>query len=75
MAKPQKESKDAGVRENQVIVTAKRALGINKLYIAIAIIIGLGVLFLLNPTYVNLSKSTNQRSKYRLDCERQGRSQ
>lgn len=59
MAKPQKDNKDAEVRENQVIVTAKRALGINKLYIVIAIIIGLGVLFLLNPTVVNLSKSTN----------------
>ena len=59
MAKPQNHGKGAGLRENQVLVTAKRALGINKLYPVIAIIIGLGVLFLLNPTYVNLSNPSN----------------
>jgi hypothetical protein len=59
MTKPQNESKNTELRENQVIVTAKRALGINKFYIAIAIIIGFGVLFFLNPTYVNLSIYSN----------------
>lgn len=50
-------------RENQTLVTAKRALGISKFYIAYAIVIGLGVLFILNPTYINLhnySNATNQ---------------
>jgi hypothetical protein len=58
MAKRQNRSMGTELRENQVIVTAKRALGLNKFYIAIAIIIGLGVLFLLNPTYTYLSKSS-----------------
>ena len=59
MAKPQNDSKGTQFRVNQVIVTAKRALGINKLYIVIAIIIGLGVLFFLNPTYTNISNSSS----------------
>jgi hypothetical protein len=57
MAKTRNERRGTEFRENQVIVTAKRALGINKLYIVIAIIIGFGVLFFLNPTYTNISNS------------------
>jgi len=57
MVKPQ--NKGTELRENQVIVTAKRAFGINKLYFVIAIAIGLGVLLFLNPTYINLAKSSN----------------
>jgi hypothetical protein len=58
MTEPQR-SKNTGLRENQVIVTAKRALGMNKFYVAIAIVIGLGVLLFLNPTYANFSQHTN----------------
>lgn len=59
MTKSQSKSTDIEVRENQIIVTAKRALGLNKFYVAIAIIIGIGVLIFLNPTYVNISKYSN----------------
>jgi hypothetical protein len=59
MAKTQNDGKSTGFTENQVIVTAKRALGLNKFYVAIAIVIGIGVLLFLNPTYVNLSKYSN----------------
>jgi hypothetical protein len=55
MAKPQNGSKDADFRENQVVVTAKRALGLNKFYIALGAIIGVGSLFLLNSSYATAS--------------------
>jgi hypothetical protein len=55
MAKLQNGSKDTEYKENQIIVTAKRALGLSKFYVAIAIAIGLGDLFLINPTYANSS--------------------
>ena len=59
MAKSQNSGRGIELKENQIIVTAKRAVGINKYYVAIAIIIGLGVLFFLNPTYANLSNPSN----------------
>jgi len=46
-------------RENQLVVTAKRALGLNKFYVAIAIAIGVGVLIFLNPTYINTAAYTS----------------
>jgi len=49
------QSKDTEFKENQIIVTAKRALGLSKYYVALAIVIGLGVIFFLNPTYANSS--------------------
>jgi hypothetical protein len=55
MAGEQNRTKDAEVRENQIVVTAKRALGLNKFYLAVAIAIGLGALFFLNPTYADSS--------------------
>jgi hypothetical protein len=63
MAKPQNDGKSTGFRENQVIVTAKRALGLNKFYVAIAIVIGIGVLLFLNPTYANLSNHSNSTNQ------------
>ena len=59
MAKPQDEGKDTQFKENQILVAAKRAVGLNKFYVAIAVAIGLGVLFLLVPTYVNSSGPGN----------------
>jgi hypothetical protein len=50
---------DTGFRENQIVVAAKRALGLNKFYLAVAIAIGLGVLFFLNPTLATSSNSSN----------------
>jgi hypothetical protein len=58
VAKPQNESKGTEFKENQIVVTAKRALGLNKYYVAIAIVIGLGVLFVLDPTYANSSNNS-----------------
>jgi hypothetical protein len=63
MAKPQNRGRGTEFRENQVIVTAKRALGLSRFYVVIAVAIGLGVLFLLNPTYVNISKYSNSSSQ------------
>jgi hypothetical protein len=59
MARTTKREQDPQFRENQILSTAKRALGLNKYYVVIAIIIGLGVLFLLVPTYVNSSGPGN----------------
>jgi hypothetical protein len=58
VAKPQNDGKGTQFKENQVIVAAKRALGLNKFYVAIAVAIGLGVLFVLNPAYANASSHT-----------------
>jgi hypothetical protein len=49
------QSKNREYKENQIVVTAKRALGLSKFYIGIAVAIGLGDLFLINPTYANSS--------------------
>jgi hypothetical protein len=57
-AKTQGASEDEGIRENQIVVTAKRALGLNKFYLAVAIAIGVGVLFFLNPTYADSSSQS-----------------
>jgi hypothetical protein len=59
MAKTTGREQDTGFRENQIIVAAKRALGLNKFYVAIAIAIGLGVIFFLNPTLATSSTSSN----------------
>ena len=59
MAKTTTREQDTGFRENQIIVAAKRALGLNKFYLAVAIAIGLGVLFFLNPTLATSSTSSN----------------
>lgn len=58
MAKPDGEGKDTEFKENQTLVTAKRAVGLNKFYVAIAIAIGLGVLFVLNPNLASVSSSS-----------------
>jgi hypothetical protein len=62
MAKPRDESKDTEFKENQVLVAAKRAVGLNKFYVAIAVAIGLGVLFILNPAYANASSHSTGAS-------------
>lgn len=62
MAKPQDEGNDTQFKENQILVAAKRALGLNKFYVAIAVAIGLGVLFILNPAYANASSHSTGAS-------------
>jgi hypothetical protein len=49
-------------RENQTIVTAKRALGLSKMYLAIAIILGIAVVFFLDPTYLGAASTSNSIS-------------
>lgn len=49
---------DPRIEENQIIVTAKRALGLNRFYVAIATFIGLGALSFLDPTFANPSNHT-----------------
>jgi hypothetical protein len=62
MAEMQKAIEDSGYGKNQVIVTARRALGINRFYLVYAIIVGTGVLVLLNPSspirFTNLTNTT-----------------
>jgi hypothetical protein len=60
MAEMQKTTEDSGYGRNQVIVTARRALGINRFYPVNAIIIGIGVLVFLNPaSSIRLANLTN----------------
>jgi hypothetical protein len=51
--------KDQGMRSNQTVITAMRALGFGKMYLVIALVIGLGVLFFTNPTYISPANSGN----------------
>ncbi|HYB76412.1 MAG TPA: hypothetical protein VEC08_05600 [Nitrososphaerales archaeon] len=50
MARMQEMTNGSGNGRNQVIVTAGRALGINRFYLAYAIMMGFGVLVFLNPS-------------------------
>lgn len=58
MAERQKAKAEPRYGENQVIVTARRALGLSRFYLVYAVIIGIGLL-IFNPTYVNVSNLTS----------------
>lgn len=47
------ENKNIGVRENSVVVTARRALGLNKTYIFIAVLITALRLTVINPSFLS----------------------